>query len=521
MIFTMITVVLSSRTIFLFGRLDEVSGFWVLHSQPFLATIHGLFGRTTSWHSLPKSVVRMQPVKDGPCRCATSKLFPHRISKCKLNRVTNFSPANSLRNLVNQADLTGLTKTNSRSPQPDRRESNAPEYLDEQQMSLADETLQTSFHPTADSLLSETDQSWTPEHVRYPEASVATDLYLSEVDLSVSYEPQAPSTASSLPSVMDTPVATSPTRTEQQPDVMTGPTDHFGLADDNGYCAANAALPVAEEVSVLDRPPCVAQNMSLHRDEASPDTAVTRGPQSPQTITLSEPQQTLLTPSTEQLYVPAAAAVEVPTDTAALSLAQAYEPPLWAEPEHVAAVSAKVNDTNGMEDNGSGDNGGCSADSDGLGDSGDVTNSPSTTPRSDPQCRCAASLLQPHRASKCKLRLSAHKVKDAAQTATKKVSQGVTKGVTAIAQAPAPVVQVLRRRKGSAKNKNRTVQERSVLHVLWMVPRTQAVWTVLQLMRTTVLFHLVLLGVLLLGMGAVSSAMQLVVRLVVGVVLRR
>lgn len=454
----------------------------------------------------------MQSVKDGPCRCAASKLFPHRISKCKLNKATNFSPANSLRNLVNQADLAGLTRTNSKSPQPNRRESNAPEYLDIPQINAADGALQEPSTPVDDLILSHEEQAWINNSVQYPDDNIATDSQLPEQRLPAGYELQAPPTYSSQPSIVHTPVVLSPGAAEQLPELATDFTDSINPVAYNEACSAGSALPVATEVPVSkqDRTPIASQALDLAASPAVGRTGISAGSTVSQNTRSSLPVSpmaqlgTATPPLSEQLFVPAAEAV-APVSDAPLSSFK-YEPPLWAEPENVLAASGTVVDINGAgADNG---DGAVSADSGDIKDGSKGvqggSDAPSPTPRSDPQCRCAASLAQPHRASKCRLRRSAHKVKDAAQT----VGKGVTKGVTAIAQAPAPVVHVLRRRKGGAKNKNRVAQERSAIHVLWTVPREQALWTLLQLMGTTVLMNLVLVVVLLLGMGAASGVMS-------------
>jgi hypothetical protein len=128
---------------------------------------------------------------------------------------------------------------------------------------------------------------------------------------------------------------------------------------------------------------------------------------------------------------------------------------------------------------------------------------------SDPPCRCASSKMFPHRASKCKLKQTSNKVKGAARS--------VSQGASSLA---APMTK-LRRKRTASKNRTQLQATAEETHILFRVPASQALPVYLKMLCVNAAFVLTLAGLLLLGLGASNAAIQLVLRLVRMVLIRR
>jgi hypothetical protein len=128
---------------------------------------------------------------------------------------------------------------------------------------------------------------------------------------------------------------------------------------------------------------------------------------------------------------------------------------------------------------------------------------------SDPPCRCASSKMFPHRASKCKLKQTSNKVKGAARS--------VSQGASSLA---APMTK-LRRKRTASKNRTQLQAAAEETHILFRVPASQALPVYLKMLCVNAAFVLTLAGLLLLGLGATSAVIQLVLRLVRMVLIRK
>jgi hypothetical protein len=128
---------------------------------------------------------------------------------------------------------------------------------------------------------------------------------------------------------------------------------------------------------------------------------------------------------------------------------------------------------------------------------------------SDPPCRCASSKMFPHRASKCKLKQTSNKVKGAARS--------VSQGASSLA---APMTK-LRRKRTASKNRSQLQAVAEETHILFRVPASQALPVYLKMLCINAAFVLTLVGLLVLGMGATSAVIQLVLRLVRMVLIRK
>jgi hypothetical protein len=142
----------------------------------------------------------------------------------------------------------------------------------------------------------------------------------------------------------------------------------------------------------------------------------------------------------------------------------------------------------------------------------DQERSASPTPArddSDPPCRCASSKMFPHRASKCKLKQTSNKVKGAARS--------VSQGASSLA---APMTK-LRRKRTASKNRTQLQATAEETHILFRVPASQALPVYLKMLCINAAFVLTLVGLLVLGLGATSAVIQLVLRLVRMVLIRK
>jgi hypothetical protein len=128
---------------------------------------------------------------------------------------------------------------------------------------------------------------------------------------------------------------------------------------------------------------------------------------------------------------------------------------------------------------------------------------------SDPPCRCASSKMFPHRASKCKLKQTSNKVKGAARS--------VSQSASSLA---APMTK-LRRKRTASKKRTQLQAAAEETHILFRVPASQALPVYLKMLCVNAAFVLTLAGLLLLGLGATSAVIQLVLRLVGMLLIRK